>query len=170
MSEQNDPTLDALRTLLDEKLAPVLADIETIKAERATPNPEPAPVAAAPVAAAPSMDERMAALEAKAEAAIARAQAAEKALARRPMRRGRSVMPAFEGPAARNGYEGLTMDCRTSAPTMAVVVERCIPALTEADGAKQVTRAQLNANLSAILMAAEADGIITDPNHRATWA
>ena len=50
------------------------------------------------------------------------------------------------------------------------MVERCIPALTEADGPAKVTRAKLNANLSAILMAAEADGIITDPNHRATWA
>ena len=59
---------------------------------------------------------------------------------------------------------------RTSAPMMAVTVERCIPALTEAEGAAKVSRAQLNANLSAILMAAEADGIITDPNHRATWA
>jgi hypothetical protein len=168
MPEQTDTgvSLDAIRAMLGEALQPVTDRLVALEAplveERATPTPEPTP--------SPNV---VAEAEQRAAEATARAEAAERALAlanRRPMRVGRSMVPAFSaGPAARTGYEGLVAEARSKAPTLAAVAERCIGTVTEPDGPGKVSRSDCERTLASMLNAAEADGIITDPNHRAVW-
>jgi hypothetical protein len=175
MTEQDLAAMrDAMRSAVTEATTPLierLDALETAAEQRDAPTPDPTPPAPP---AEPSVDDRVAAAERSAADAIARAQAAEQALAAantRPVRVGRSVVPSIpDGPAAQATANGLVERARTVAPTVAAVAERSIAIVTDepVPGTK-VTRGQLDGALRAMLNAAEADGIITDPNHRAVW-
>jgi len=168
MSEQstNGLTLDAIRSLFDEKLAPVTARVDALEGstERNQPTPTPEPV-----------DETVA-LRAKLEAEQARARAAEAALAHattsRGFRVGRSAvglnMPS--GPAARGAFSGLIERSRSSAPTLSAVAERALPYLDPQIDEKPASREKLIETLRSLCIAAEADGLITPTAHRANWS
>ena len=170
MPEQDDTpvSIDAIRSAIAGALQPVTARLDAIDERAAAPVID---TVSAPVVE-PTVDERVAAAERATADAMSRAKTAEEALARtsrRPMRTGRSVMPSFSGPAAVTGFEGIISDCRSKFPSLAAIAERCVSTATEQNGAAKVSRRMLNGNLSALLCAAETDGIITDPNHRAVW-
>lgn len=163
MSDQT-VSLDAIRSLLDEKLAPVTDRIAALESseERAQPAPEPTP---APDPAA----ELRSQLE-DANKRAERAEAAAAAMASRPFRVGRSgPLSIPDGPGAATVYDGLVQRARSEAPVLSAVAERMIPLMTEEKGAKATTRGQLLDGLTAMLNAAEADGVITDPAHRPAW-
>jgi hypothetical protein len=161
-------TLDDIRSALADAVQPISERLDALEAERAAPpEPEPAPEPE------PTVDQAVQDAEARATAAEARAVAAEAALQRasqRPMRVGRSVIPSLgSGHQAKTGVEALVAECRTKFPTLAAVATRHIPTVTEVDGPAKVSRSDCERALADMLNAAEADGIITDPNHRATW-
>jgi len=174
MTEQDLAAMrDAMRSVITEATAPLIERVSAMEisaeersAPTITPTPTPAPE--------PVVDDRVAAAERSAAAAIARAEAAEKALVAantRPMRVGRSVAPAIPaGPAAQGAANSMVERARSAAPTVAAVAERSISIVTDdpVPGTK-VTRGQLDTVLRSLLNAAEQDGIITDPNHRAVW-
>lgn len=159
-------TLDAIRALLTDSLAPLNERMTALEGEKpGSAAPEPKPES--------EVDERVAALEASLAASEKRSASYEKVAAdllTRPQRFGRvgqlSIQP---GPAAAGSYADLVERARDEAPGMAAVVERMIPAMIETDGAAKVTRRTLEANLAACLRAAENDGLITNPNFRAAW-
>jgi hypothetical protein len=166
MSEQPTAglTLDAIRSLLDEKLAPVTARVDALEgsADRSQPTPTPEPV------------DETASLRAKLEAEQTRARAAEAALAHatsRGFRVGRSAvglnMPS--GPAARSAFSGLIERSRSEAPTLSAVAERALPALDPQIDEKPASRETLIETLRSLCNAAEADGLITPTAHRAAW-
>ncbi len=167
MSEQSNQglTLDAIRSLLDEKLAPVTARVEALEgsAERNQSPTTPEPV------------QETADLRAMLEAEQNRARAAEAALAHatstRGFRVGRSAvglnMPS--GPAARGAFSGLIERSRSEAPTLAAVAERALPSLDPQIDEKPASREKLIETLRSLCIAAEADGLITPTAHRAMW-
>ena len=169
MTEQDLHAMqEALRTAVSEATAPLIERVAALETAAAPSNPEPAEEPA------PSVDDRLAAAERAAADALTRAKAAEEALAaanRRPVRVGRSVVPSLpSGPQARGAADGLVERSRTGSPTVAAVAERTMATITDSDmPGTTVTRGQLEGALRSLLTAAEADGIITDPNHRATW-
>jgi hypothetical protein len=170
MTEQDLHAMqEALRTAVSEATTPLVERVAALETAAAAPtNPEPAKEPA------PVVDDRLAAAERTAADALARAKAAEEALAaanRRPVRVGRSVVPSLPaGPAARGAADGLVERSRTTSPTVAAVAERTMATITDSDQpGTTVTRGQLEGALRSLLVAAEQDGIITDPNHRAAW-
>lgn len=96
----------------------------------------------------------------------ARAIAAERSLSHlaRGERVGRAVgsLTVQPGPVARTQFGGLVERARGDAPTLATVAEAC---LTESldERSDKATKAQLIENLAAVINAAEADGLITNP-------
>ncbi|NRA04300.1 MAG: hypothetical protein HRU00_17060 [Myxococcales bacterium] len=158
----NEETLAAFRSLLDAALAPMLTDIAALKAS-GTADPAPAD-RAAPTQVAEARNQ--------AAAAVARAKASEDALAAmcaRPNRVGRSALAIPDGPAAQGAYDTLIGRARTDAPALAAVAQQLVPELTTRTGLAGEQRVRLEQGLHALLVAAEHDGIITDPNERATW-
>jgi hypothetical protein len=159
---------EALRSAVTEATAPLIERVAVLEttAHTAAPTPDPTPD--------PDLGDRVAAAERSAADATARAETAEAALAvanTRPMRVGRSVAPAIpQGPAATGTANALVQRARTGSPTVAAVAERSISIVTDepVPGTK-VTRSQLDLTLRDLLVAAEQDGIITDPNHRSAW-
>lgn len=169
MSDQpaNGLTLDAIRSLFDEKFSTVEARIVALEgsADRSQPenNPEPETVSEA------------ADLRAMLEAERTRARAAEAALAHattsRGFRVGRSAvglsMPT--GPGARSAFSGLIERSRTEAPTLSAVAERALPILDHGHGEKPASREDLVETLRSLCNAAEADGLLVPTAHRASW-
>lgn len=172
-----DEDLQKLQAFLSKGIsdatAPLIervAKLEDVRAEQSLPAE---PVAATPLIVLPADDDRIAEAQRDRDAAIARAKAAEEALAeanRRPMRVGRSVTPSIAGRAGVGAANQLVERSRVSAPQLAAVAERCIEEITDAPvPGTTVTRSALDSALRGLLVAAEADGIITDPSHRAAW-
>lgn len=172
MTEQDLQAMqEALRAAVSEATAPLIERVAALEAtaEPATTNPEPEP------APEPTIDERVSAAERAAADALTRAQAAERALAdaaARPMRVGRSVVPSLPaGVQAQGTANGLIERSRTGTPHIAAVAERTMATITDSDQpGTTVTRGALEQALRSLLTAAESDGIITDPNHRAAWS
>ena len=158
-------TLDAIRDLFQAETAPImerLAALEGVDERTTTENLDN------------EDDAAVVAAEARATAAEARAIAAEKSVANiiaagGAFRVGRAaVSPAFpSGPGAKSGYMGLVERTRAAAPTLAAVAERSVAMVAE-DNAKTSTN-DLEAVLRHLMMAAEADGILTPPTQRAAW-
>lgn len=170
MTEQDLQAMqEALRAAVSEATAPLVERVAALEdAAPASTNPEPEP------APEPSIDERVVAAERATADALSRAQAAERALAdaaARPMRVGRSVVPSLpSGMQAQGAANGLIERSRTGTPHIAAVAERTMATITDSDQpGTTVTRGALEQALRSLLTAAEADGIITDPNHRAAW-
>jgi hypothetical protein len=169
MSDQpeNGLTLDAIRSLFDEKFSTVEARIVALEgsADRSQPenNPEPETVSEA------------ADLRAMLEAERTRARAAEAALAHattsRGFRVGRSAvgLSVPTGPGARSAFSGLIERSRTEAPTLSAVAERALPILDQGHGEKPASREDLVETLRSLCNAAEADGLIVPTAHRANW-
>jgi len=171
MTEQDLQNLQAaVRSAVSDATAPLIERVDSLEAAaRAV-----APTEAAVEIVTPSTNDLVLEARKVADAAIARAKNAEAALVdanKRPLRVGRSVTPSIAGHTGIGAANQLVERSRQSAPTLAAVAERCIEAITDAPvpGTK-VTRAQLDAALSGMLCAAETDGIITDPSHRAVWS
>jgi hypothetical protein len=166
-----DLTLDAIRALFDEKLNPVIDRVQALEGGEDRTQPgggdatEPDPNTA---------EGRLALAEARATAAEARAQRSEQALGdlvSQPHRVGRATLSIPAGPAAAGAYGGLIERAREDAPQFAALVHRALPILTgeNLSGNSQSQRAALEDMLRAGLIAAENDGLITDPNIRAGW-
>lgn len=172
-----DITLDAIRSLMDDAVKPLTQRLDDIDTERSALQTAEATTVVDEPTPEPTVDERVATAERNAEAAMTRAATAEAALVvanQRPMRQGRSVVPNIgAGPMAATGFGHLVEECRSAAPTLAAVAERCVPLAAETDlasfGDAGRQRSALYANLTALMNAAETDGIITDPNHRTAW-
>lgn len=167
MSEQSHEgvTLEAIRSLLDERLAPVTARVVVLEGtdDRSAESNNSTPV------------DEIADLRSKLDAIQARANAAEAALAHatssRGFRVGRSSvglnMPV--GPAARGAFSGLIERSRSEAPTLAAVAERALPAIDPQIDEKPASREKLIETLRSLCLAAEADGLINPTAHRANW-
>jgi hypothetical protein len=156
MPEQITP--DVLRQIVTEAVAPLAQRIAALEGRAATPSPvSPAPVQA-PV---DPVDWK------------ARAEAAERSLAdvARGERVGRSMPIALpQGPQTRTVFEELIERTRAEAPRLAVVAKSIAPTLADEQGADpKISQRALVANLGAMLNAAEADGVITNPFARAAW-
>lgn len=157
MPEQNG-ILDALSSLLDSKLAPLSERVQQLESG--------APKAHVAAKAEPTPD---------LAAAIARAKAAEEKLATvlaQPNRVGRSQLanhiPA--GPLAPTGLRSIVERARSDArpaTTLAAVAERMVDAVTVQPGKAP---ANLRDHLAALLDAAVADGLLTNPADRSQWA
>lgn len=157
MPEQNGMTLDALSALLDAKLAPLAERVQQL--ESGSPK-----ATVAPKGQITDLD-----------AAIARAKAAEEKLATvlaQPNRVGRSQLANQipTGPLAPTGLRGVVEQARVAsrpAVTVAAVAERMIDAVTVQPGKAP---ANLRDHLAALLDAAMADGLLTNPADRSQWA
>lgn len=165
MNEQELSAIQqVLRDAVSEATAPLIERVTAL--ESATETPEPVNP--------PNQDDLIAQERTAREAAEERARVAEAALAeanRRPMRVGRSVVPSIpQGPAAHTVANSLIERTRAGHPTVAAIAERSVDTITDSDQpGTTVTRRDLEGVLRSLLTAAEADGIITDPNHRAVW-
>lgn len=157
MPEQNGMTLDALSALLDSKLAPLAERVQQLEsgAPKAT---------VAPKGQTTDLD-----------VALARAKAAEEKLATvlaQPNRIGRSQLAHQipTGPLAPTGIRGIVDRARSDARpavTVAAVAERMVDAVTVQPGKAP---ANLRDHLAALLDAAMADGLLTNPADRSQWA
>lgn len=165
MNEQELSAIQqVLRDAVSEATAPLIERVTALESTTETPDPE----------TPPNQDDLIVQERTAREAAEERARIAEAALAeanRRPMRVGRSVVPSIpQGPAAHTVANSLVERTRTSHPTVAAIAERSVDTITDSDQpGTTVTRRDLEGVLRSLLTAAEADGIITDPNHRAVW-
>jgi hypothetical protein len=148
--------LDRIESLL-ERTVQAMVELNT--------NPEPAPepvVAEDTQSEADALRERLATME----ASIAR-------MASQPVRAGR---PHAAPVAARNvtltGYGALVRDCEDHLPEGSALVAVCRSQedRRSADYTETPSRASLERDLRSILEAALMDGVITDPDRRATWS
>lgn len=153
-----------IRRMLDEVVAPLnerLAGIEGRSAASPAKNPTPDPVVSAP-----------AAIDWETRAKTAEARLADSV--RGGNRVGVQMAPSLSAPANGAGRSLLTdlvARSRAEAPTFAAVVERAVADAMDARGADpKVAKADLVANLSAVIDAAEADGLITNPIARSAAA
>ena len=92
-------------------------------------------------------------------------------LAQQPVRRGRPHTARVESHAPASAFEGVVRSAESALPAGSALVTVCREqAQRRAAGPMELpSRAQLHADLRAVLAAALADGVITDPDHRAAW-
>ena len=139
-------------------------------AERMTPTPEAVePPAAEPVvepAEAPVSDE---VLELRSKVAAMEQRMVE--LARQPMRRGRPHIAHVVQSAPTTAFEGILRSAEPHMPQGSALVSVCREQAgrRSAKMAELPTRAQLEADLRAVLEAGMADGVISNPDLRASW-
>jgi len=152
-------TLEQFRSLLAETVTPITDRLATLEQRTNPANLTPA----APIATLPA-DERAA----KAEARAAAAEGALSDVLAAPHRVGRQVHLSLpDGMPSSQGTD-LVERSRKDSPALATVATRAI-AVLEGTGPNRPSKATLHRTLRSLFMAAEQDGLITDPTLKSNW-
>jgi hypothetical protein len=172
--------IDDLRSLLDEKLAPLYERIEAVEQRTEPHNPEPPSPAPEQRSAAPDEPDYTAEIERlkaerdaeRAKAELAHQRAAE-LLMSGSMRVGRSSasLTVPSGPAASGVFDAVIERSKDAAPMTAAVATRGKKLIEGPLGElnRHATRSELEGMLMGLCNAAEHDGTITPPGQRPAW-
>ena len=168
-------TADQMRALLDEKVDPLVQRIDALEAQRTAAPSTPEPKTEPEVDTTP--DPRIAELEAERDAALVRAQRAERnvdSLTSGGHRVGRAAVGLSAGSpmVASSVYDGMIDRCKSAAPTMARACTQGKKFLLGKNGdlERHATYAELNDFLRNLLNTAELDAVITPPSQRVAWS
>lgn len=155
--------LDAIRAMITESVGGLTARIDAVETRTGVAGETKAEI---PQAATEDKNDEVAILRDR----LARTESALQALAARPTRVGRSVMPHVpEGTAAVDVFDGIADRAREDAPATSVVVTRHTKSLVER-GDAGADRSDLVRMLTETLRAAEADGLLGNTNTVARWS